>query len=319
MSQAALGLECENNIMGRTLNPRDLRLSAGGACGGEGVSVGGGCSVLGVGADAGVPAAFGGCYGFKPTAGRVSVDGTVGEHENERGVVGPLARSVDGLEVWMKAVLARAPVPWRPDVSLGTFTVAVLWDDGINKPQPPVQRALRAAAAKLRAAGITVVDWEPHDHQRGLDILTALRLPDGGQRYLDELAESGEPPLPSTRHALGMAGKSSRIPHMLHDTATLKREQEIYRREHEALMEERGVDFILSPACVGVGALQGIAKHAHYTSIWGVLDLPSVVLPSGLRCDKDVDVRVEAYSPRSDVDEEEWRACKFFYYPLTLS
>lgn len=322
VSQALVGLECENNIMGCTLNPHDLRLSAGGACGGEGVSVGAGCAVLGVGTDAGVPAALGGCYGFRPTAARVPASwavGLSGEQESERGGLGPLARSVDGLEAWMRAALAQGPVPWRPDAGLGSFTVAVLWDDGIARPHPPVLRALRAAADKLRAAGIKVVDWEPHDHQRGLDILARLCLPDGGQRYLDEFDESGEPALPPTRHALGMAGKSSNIPVTAHDTGALNQEREQHRREHDALMEERGVDFILGPAYVGAGALQGSAKYANYTSIWTVLDLPSAVLPSGLGCDKDVDVRDGTYSPRSDVEEEGCRACKFFYYPLTLS
>lgn len=32
-------------------------------------------------------------------------------------------------------------------------------------------RALKTAAEKLKAAGVNVVDWEPHDHQRGWDIL----------------------------------------------------------------------------------------------------------------------------------------------------
>lgn len=335
VSQALVGLECENNIMGPTLNPRDLRLSAGGPCGGEGVSVGAGCSVLGVGTGVGgggtVPAAFGGCYALKPTASRVSLDGAMGltvEQESLGGVAGPLARSVDGLEAWMKAVLAQAPQdadtslashPWRPDVSLGDFTIGVMWDDGIVRPHPPVLRVLKTAVDKLRASGVKVVEWEPYDHQRGLDILASLAFPDGGQRCLDEFDESGEPPLPSTRHVFGLGKKSDKIPFTAHDTSALNQEREKYQREHDALMKERGVDFILGPAYVGAGALQGSAKYPHYTSIWNTLDMPSVVLSSGLRCDKGMDVRDGTYNARSDVDEEEWRACKYFDYPLTLT
>lgn len=326
VSQALVGLECENNIMGATLNPRDLRLSAGGPCGGEGVSVGSGCSVLGIGTGTGggvgVPAAFGGCYGFNPTAARVpmgSVAGLVAGQESMF-AAGPLARSVGGLEAWMKAVLAQAPcgadmsaaVPWRSEVGLRSFTVGVLWDDGVVRPHPPVLRALGTAADKLRAAGVKVVDWEPYKHQRGLEILQALSFPDGGQRYLDEFDESGEPAFPSTRHALGLASKSDRIPFKIHDTSALSQERKSYQREHDELMEQRGVDFILGPAYVGAGALQGGAKSSHYTSIWNILDLPAVVLPSGLRCEKDLDVRDETYKPRSGVDEEEWRACEYF-------
>lgn len=331
VSQALVGLECENNIMGPTLNPWDLRLSAGGSCGGEGVSVGAGCSVLGVGTDVDggvrVPAAFGGCYGVKPTASRVPSNGAMGLIEGQESIdggAGPLARSIDGLEAWMKAVLAQAPRDadtsqgWRSSVDLADFTVGVMWDNGIIRPHPPMLRALGTAVDKLKAAGVKVVEWEPYDHQRGLDLLAPLRFPDGGQRYLDELDESGEPPLPPMRHAFGMTKKSDKIPLTAHDTSALNREREKYQREHDALMKERGVDFILGPAYVGAGALQGSAKCSHYASIWNILDMPSVVLPSGLRCDKGMDVRDETYSPRSDVDEEEWRACEYFDHPPEL-
>lgn len=318
VSQALVGIECENNIMGWTLNPLDLRLSVGSSCGGEGVSLGSGCALLGVGTDAvggvRVPAAFGGCYGFKPTASRIPATGILGltgEQESAGGVPGPLARNVDGLEVWMSTVLAKAPVPWRSDVDLGDFTVGVMWDDGIARPHPPVLRALRAAVERIRAAGVKVVDWEPHDHQRGLDIHTPLCFPDGGQRYLDEFDESGEPPLASTRHTFKMENKSDKIPITAHDTSALSQEREIYQREHDALMKERGVDFILGPAYVGAAAIQGGAKYAHYTSIWNILDLPAVVLPSGVTCGKNVDIRDETYRARSDIDEEEWRVCKY--------
>ncbi|KAI3393113.1 hypothetical protein diail_4711 [Diaporthe ilicicola] len=335
--QSLMHLDCDNNITGRTLNPHNMLLSPGGSSGGEGVSVGSGCSVLGVGTDIGgsirIPAAFGNCYGFRPTALRVPTRGTVGltaGQESIRGVAGPLARSVEGLQVWMQAVLEQepwdvdttlAPVPWRSGVGLGDFTVGVMWDDGIVKPHPPVLRALRNAVDKLKAAGVKVVDWEPYDHQRGWDIIAPLYFPDGGQRYVDEFANSGEPALPLTLHAFDFAKKSGKIPLSVHDNWALNAERENYRREHHALMKERGVDFILGPAYVGAGVLQGGAKYWHYTSIWNILDLPSAILPSGLRCDKDVDGRDETYSPRSGVDEEEWKAYDpelFHGFPIAL-
>lgn len=75
-------------------------------------------------------------------------------------------------------------------------------------------------------------------------------------------------------------------------------------------MKSRGVDFILCPTYAGAGVLQGGAKYWGYSSIWNILDLPAAVLPSGLRCDKAVDVKEEGYTPRSQKDEEEWKACK---------
>lgn len=144
--QSLMHLDCANNIYGTTLNPHNLRLTPGGSSGGEGVSIGARCAVLGIGTDIGgsvrVPAAFNDCYGLRPTALRVPVLGQTGVsagQESIRGVAGPLARSVEDLEVWMKTVLDQEPweyetslmpVPWRADAKLGDFTVGVMWDDG---------------------------------------------------------------------------------------------------------------------------------------------------------------------------------------------
>lgn len=335
--QSLMHLDCENNITGRTLNPHHLLLSPGGSSGGEGVSVGSRCSVLGIGTDIGgsirIPAAFNNCYGLRPTALRVPTLGLVGlipGQESIRGVAGPLAQSVEGLQAWMRTVLEQEPweyetsvmpVPWRSDVKLGGFTVGVMWDDGVVKPHPPVLRALRTAAEKLRAAGVRVVDWEPYDHQRGWDIMAPLYFADGGERYVKEFAKTGEPALPLTLHAFDFAKKSGKVPLDVYANWALNTEREAYRREHHALMKERGVDFILGPAYVGAGVLQGGAKYWNYTGIWNILDLPSAVLPSGLACDKAVDVKDAGYKPLNEKDEEEWKAYDpelFHGFPIAL-
>ncbi|ROV88735.1 hypothetical protein VMCG_10067 [Cytospora schulzeri] len=339
--QSLMHLDCENNITGRTLNPYNLLLSPGGSSGGEGVSVGSQCSVLGIGTDIGgsirIPAAFNNCYGLRPTALRIPTMGNAGlipGQESIRGVAGPLAQSVEGLEVWMKTVLEQEPwehetslmpIPWRTDVQqalgVNNFTVGVMWDDGIVKPHPPVTRALRHAAEKLKGAGVKVVDWAPYEHQRGWDIIAPLYFPDGGQRYLNEFAKTGEPALPLTLHAFDFAKKSGKIPLSVGDNWALNYERERYRREHHALMKERGVDFILGPTYPGAGVLQGGAKYWNYTAIWNILDLPSSVLPSGLACDKAVDVKDEGYKPLNETDEEEWKAYDpelFHGFPIAL-
>lgn len=75
-------------------------------------------------------------------------------------------------------------------------------------------------------------------------------------------------------------------------------------------MKHLGVDFILCPAYVGAGVLQGGAEYWNYTAIWNVLDQPAAILPSGLRVDKSMDRPEEGYKPRNPDDEREWRACK---------
>lgn len=53
----------------------------------------------------------------------------------------------------------------------------------------------------------------------------------------------------------------------------------------------------------------GESQYWNYTAIWNLLDLPSVVFPSGLTVDNELDALTEwdrKYVPRSEVDEREW-------------
>lgn len=75
--------ECTNPLWGRTLNPYSVDHSSGGSSGGEGALLGMDGSALGWGTDIGgslrIPAAWSGCYGFKPGFGRVSAVGAKSE------------------------------------------------------------------------------------------------------------------------------------------------------------------------------------------------------------------------------------------------
>lgn len=76
-------------------------------------------------------------------------------------------------------------------------------------------------------------------------------------------------------------------------------------------MKDRGVDFILCPAYVGVAAKCGTPQYWHYTTIWNILDQPSITFPTGLHVDPTVDVVDADYKPRSATDEREYKKCKF--------
>lgn len=63
----------------------------------------------------------------------------------------------------------------------------------LARPHPPVTRALRHAVAKLREAGVAVVDFEPYKHQEGFDIIKSLYFPDAARTQRDILVKGGEP------------------------------------------------------------------------------------------------------------------------------
>lgn len=147
-------------------------------------------SCLGIGTDIGgsirSPAANNGIYGMKPTTGRLPVGGWAGTMAGEEQIVptiGPLSTSLEGCKLFIKTLIdARPwykeptllPFPWSNENFFAgkKLKVAVLWDDGVVKPHPPVTRALKQVVNKLQALkDVEVVDWEPLKHDIAWEII----------------------------------------------------------------------------------------------------------------------------------------------------
>ncbi|MDP1789623.1 MAG: amidase family protein, partial [Methylibium sp.] len=100
MDEYAYGFTTENSHAGATHNPHDLARSAGGSSGGSGAAIAAGQVPLTLGSDTNgsirVPASLCGCFGLKPTFGRLPRTGTypfVASLDH----LGPFARSVRDL------------------------------------------------------------------------------------------------------------------------------------------------------------------------------------------------------------------------------
>ena len=349
-------LETSNNLYGNTVNPFNRSLTAGGSSGGEGALIALRGSCLGIGSDIGgsklkkcpltsyliwaslgirSPAANNGLFGLRPTAKRVSDQGSAIPPDGEDhilGVMGPLSTSLRGIDLFMRAVLANEP--WLTDPSLVPLPwsistphlpvkmkVAVMWNDGVVKPHPPIQRALCETVDKLREApDIEIVDWTPYKHDEAWRIISALYYCDGGETDKEIIGRSGEPWLPLSRWILSENPDVRRrdIPELwdLHE----RRNQ--YRREyaHEwnkttTFTDEHGnvrgmVDVILCP--VGPGAAPPLenAKYWLYTSQWNLLDYPALVVPLGTRVDMDLDKSDEGYIPKNPEDRFNHEMCE---------
>lgn len=113
--------------------------------------------------------------------------------------------------------------------------------------------------------------------------------------------------MPLTDFVLNIGRKE---PLSIEENWDLNFEREAYRRAYHARMKAAGVDVILCPGYLGVGALQGTPKYWNYTSIWNLLDQPAVSFPSGVRADKTVDDVDATYTPRSELEREEQAACE---------
>lgn len=88
------------------------------------------------------------------------------------------------------------PIPWR-DVTLPEkLTIAVMYDDGVVKPQPPLARALRETVDKLKAAGHEVIEWEPIDHDQAQTVIARMFVADGARTMAETIKKGGDPWMP---------------------------------------------------------------------------------------------------------------------------
>ncbi|XP_037087897.1 LOW QUALITY PROTEIN: fatty-acid amide hydrolase 1-like [Pollicipes pollicipes] len=131
--QTMISFGCSNPVWGVTTNIYDGRRVPGGSSGGEGVLVAAGGSPLGVGTDVGgsvrVPALFSGCYGFKPTCGRLSCVGlraVLPATFGVRATVGFLSREIAGLQKVME--LLTSPLEAADMYRLDPLVPRVYWN-----------------------------------------------------------------------------------------------------------------------------------------------------------------------------------------------
>ena len=133
-----------------------------------------------------------GLYGLKGSVGRMPHAGLLGSHDGMEAIVGalgPLARSGRDLALFCKTMLDYEPwlvepgvheIPWRPALAEGAglparLKIAILWDDGVVAPHPPLLDALARARDALRAAGHDVCAWEPVAHQDAWELAVRVR------------------------------------------------------------------------------------------------------------------------------------------------
>ncbi|KAF8560058.1 amidase [Imleria badia] len=304
--QTLLSLETNNNIFGRAVNPYNRQLTCGGSSGGEGALIACRGSVLGVGTDIGgsvrIPAAYCGLYGLKGSVARLPHSGLLGSHDGLDaivGCVGPLAKSARDLELFCKVMLDAEPwlsepplleMPWKADVAQGQglpekLTIAILYDDGVVAPHPPITQAVKKYEAELKKAGHEVVLWEPLDHEKGWELILKLYFLDGGAEYLEVLRAGGEPPVPQTKWILDQIQDPR--PFTVDEIFRLNVEREAFRasalKHWNATRGPTGrpVDAILCPIAPTLAPPHDTTCWWAYSSHWNLLDLPAVVFPVG--------------------------------------
>jgi amidase len=155
-----------------------------------------------------IPAACTGIFTIRPSFGRFTTQrcrsGLAGQ-EAVASVNGPMAKTLEDITMYSKAVInaqpwlldpKMLPIPWRQVERKKKLKIAVLWNDGICMPTPPVTRALQTTTESLRQAGHEIIEWDPKLHGKALELLGRMFVADGGKSVKALLAPTDEPMRP---------------------------------------------------------------------------------------------------------------------------
>ncbi|KAM5475476.1 hypothetical protein MauCBS54593_001165 [Microsporum audouinii] len=313
--QTVGALDSVNNLFGRTLNPLNRKLTAGGSSGGEAVTVLMRGSMIGMGTDIGgsirVPAMCEGLYGFKPSVGRVPFGGQEAcsvpgrSRTSIQAVAGPLARSMDDIDAVMKEIVPRSEL-WGEDCIPGRWesetpksselTVGILRSDGRTPPLPPIAKLLEEVAQTLRNTdGIEVVEIPvPPELGECQGVANSLMGVDGAQHMMDLLESTSEELIP------WLKGRTKRgNPRTLADLSKIQAKRSHIERQLMKMWtfpgsdKTRRVDAIIHP--VAPHPVPEIDRYnaVGYCSSFVLVDYPAGNLPVRKFTEQDLDTGKE--------------------------
>lgn len=154
-----------NPHFGTPGNAADKSRVPGGSSSGAGVSAAEGTARMGLGSDTGgsirIPAALNGCVGFKPTYGRIPLEGAF-PLSYALDTIGPLAKTVADCAA-TDAVLA-GEQPWTlTPAPLAGLRLAIPRGRLFGQMEPEVEQVFEASTARLTRAGARVSDISIED------------------------------------------------------------------------------------------------------------------------------------------------------------
>ncbi|KAF5594934.1 aconitate hydratase 1 [Fusarium pseudocircinatum] len=316
MPQSAMAIETVSNLWGRTLNPYNRDLNAGGSSGGDAVLVAMKGTPLTPSTDLGgsirVPAAFNGLYALKPTATRIPKGGMPDLGQSLIQVsFGPICHSIQDIELLTRVTNAHpynrfdvtsVPVPWRAINSPeGKLKIGLMEWDGVVMPHPPILRGLEHSKQLLIATGHEVVDFKPpFDCWQALKTTFDIYYQGGADATIAALEESGEPLIPAFADLLKVFNVR-KLP--ASEILQLGSKLRDYKEQFLAAWDEtakdgRPIDALICPPAPGVGYPHDFNTYWGYTSLLNLIDYPAAILPvPGLKISSELDLLDSKYVP----------------------
>ncbi|MEU8888816.1 amidase [Streptomyces sp. NPDC048442] len=265
---------------GPTRNPSNLAHTPGGSSSGSAAAVAAGMVPLAVGTQTVGsmirPAAYCGIVGFKPTYGRIPIDGVI-----------PNAPSFDTLGLYARDVAGIVPAAsvvcddWRDPGQLGPPAPPVLGvPDGpyLAQAEPEALAAFEAQVLALRAAGYEVLrvpvmaDFE--EVRRDLFTMNRYEAVRSHAQWFGTYGSSYRP------ETVAVLREGEGIDEASYEAARAGREG--FRSRIAAALRESGIDLWITPAATGP-APKGLATTGSSVMSlpWSHAGLPSLSLPAG--------------------------------------
>ncbi|MGA1038233.1 MAG: amidase family protein [Ilumatobacteraceae bacterium] len=299
-------IQAVNEMFGRTGNPWDLGRTPGGSSGGAAAAVATCLTPVEIGTDIGgsvrLPAHFSGVCGHKPSFGVVPQRGyidhmTYGALDADVNVVGPLARTVNDLELMMNVIAD------HPDRLLATrgqardLRVAAWLDDPACPVSNDVAAVLDAAVSALEAEGIKIDRTARPAHafddvySIGMPLVSAATSPGRTDEEYERLLERSDDADPT----MAMRARASTIRHR--DWLLMSEQRELRRRNWGKFFND--YDIVLAPTAFIPafehidggnlytrtlevdGATRPYADLIAWTTQFGYVYLPATVVPAG--------------------------------------
>ena len=197
----------DNALHGRTLNPRDPALSAGGSSGGAGAAVATGIGPIGHGNDIGgsvrIPAMYNGVVGLRVSLGRIPAYNPSQQIARAVGaqlmsVQGPLTRSLRDARLTLRVMARGDPLDTRwADVPLAgpplPIGVALVPHNPGGHTHPAQTDAVRQAGRHLAAAGYAVDEVAPPDLDEIIETWHRIGSTDVLALLAPQMEEHGDP------------------------------------------------------------------------------------------------------------------------------
>lgn len=252
MGEYAYDFTGENVHDGPSRNPHDLGRMAGGSSGGTGAAVAAGLVDVALGSDTNgsirVPSALCGCFGLKPTYGRLPRTGTF-PFVQSLDHLGPIARStrlaalaydaMQGPDARDPATTTRAPEPATPSLEAGPggLRIATLGGHFARGGEPDCFEAVARASAALGADRVV----EFPEAARARAAAYVISATEGAALHLDRLRTRPDEFDPAVRDRL-VGGATVPAPYV----AKAQRFRRWFAEAVARVFED--VDIVLAPA-----------------------------------------------------------------------